>query len=73
VPTLSVIIPATDRPASLEGAVRAIEIAVSPPEQVIVIDGQEHRVSAAASNAGAWQADGEEGRGFSNGSHLRPR
>jgi GT2 family glycosyltransferase len=59
VPTLSVIIPATDRPASLERAVQAIEAAVSPPEQVIVIDGQEHQVSAAARNAGAQQADGE--------------
>jgi GT2 family glycosyltransferase len=59
VPTLSVIIPATDRPASLERAVQAIETALSPPEQVIVIDGQEHRVSAAARNAGARQADGE--------------
>ena len=58
-PTLSVIIPATDRPASLARAVQAIETAVSPPEQVIVIDGQEHRVSAAARNAGARQADGE--------------
>lgn len=58
-PTLTVIIPATDRPASLERAVRAVETAASPPEQLIVIDGQEHRVSAAARNAGARQADGE--------------
>jgi GT2 family glycosyltransferase len=59
VPTLSVIIPATDRPASLGRAVQAIETALAPPEQVIVIDGQEHRVSAAARNAGARQADGD--------------
>lgn len=58
-PTLTVIIPATDRPATLERALLAIECAASPPEQVIVIDGPEHLVSAAARNAGARQADGE--------------
>lgn len=58
-PTLTVIIPATDRPATLESAVRAVERAASPPEQVIVIDGPEHLVSAAARNAGARQAEGE--------------
>jgi len=59
VPTLTVIIPATDRPATLERAVRAVERAASPPEQLIVVDGPEHLVSAAARNAGARQADGQ--------------
>jgi glycosyltransferase involved in cell wall biosynthesis len=59
VPTLTVIIPATDRPATLERAVQAVERAASPPEQLIVVDGPEHLVSAAARNAGARQADGQ--------------
>jgi hypothetical protein len=58
-PTLSVIIPATDRPATLERAVRAVGRAASPPEQVFVIDGPGHLESAAARNAGARQAEGE--------------
>jgi GT2 family glycosyltransferase len=59
VPTLTVIIPATDRPVTLERAVRAVECAASPPEEVIVIDDPKHRVSAAARNAGARRAAGE--------------
>jgi glycosyltransferase involved in cell wall biosynthesis len=59
VPTLTVIIPATDRPATLERAVRAVERTAFPPEQLIVVDGPEHLVSAAARNAGARQAEGE--------------
>ena len=58
-PTLTVIIPATDGPATLECSMRAVERAASPPEQVIVVDGPEHRVSAAARNAGAREAEGE--------------
>lgn len=53
------IIPATDRPPTLERVVRAVERAASPPEQLIVVDGPEHRVPAAARNAGARQADGQ--------------
>jgi cellulose synthase/poly-beta-1,6-N-acetylglucosamine synthase-like glycosyltransferase len=41
---------------TLERAVRAVECAASPPEEVIVIDDPEHRVSAAARNAGARRA-----------------
>jgi glycosyltransferase involved in cell wall biosynthesis len=59
VPTLTVIIPATDRPATLERAIRAVKSAAFPPEELIVIDDPEHRVSAAARNAGARQAAGE--------------
>jgi hypothetical protein len=59
VPTLTVIIPATDGPATLERAVRAVERTAFPPEQLIVVDGPEHLVSAAARNAGARQAEGE--------------
>jgi glycosyltransferase involved in cell wall biosynthesis len=58
-PTLSVIIPATDGPTTLERAVRAVEQAESPPEQVIVIDGPSDLVSSAARNLGAGQADGD--------------
>jgi GT2 family glycosyltransferase len=57
--TLSVIIPATDAPATLECAVRAVENAEDPPEQVIVVERPEHLLSAAARNLGARQANGD--------------
>jgi GT2 family glycosyltransferase len=57
--TLSVIVPATDRPATLDSAVHAIEGAISPPEQVIVIDQPTDLTSPAARNLGARQAEGE--------------
>jgi GT2 family glycosyltransferase len=59
VPTLSVIIPATDRPATLQQVVEAIEKAVSPPEEVIVIDEPAELFSGAARNLGARRARGE--------------
>jgi glycosyltransferase involved in cell wall biosynthesis len=57
--TLSVIIPATDGPQTLERAVQAVERAESPPEQVIVIDRPPDLFSGAARNLGARQADGD--------------
>jgi glycosyltransferase involved in cell wall biosynthesis len=54
-----VIIPATDRPKTLERALRAIKAADDPPEQVIVIDRPVHLVSSAARNLGARRAAGE--------------
>ena len=57
--TLSVIIPATDRPLTLDSAVHAIEGSISPPEQVIVIDKPTDLASPAARNLGARQAEGE--------------
>jgi hypothetical protein len=59
VATLSVIIPATDQPATLERAVFAVESASSPPEQVIVVDEPAGIFSSAARNIGARKADGE--------------
>jgi GT2 family glycosyltransferase len=57
--TLSVIIPATDGPTTLERAVKAVTTAESPPEQVIVIDKPAHLASGAARNLGAEQAEGD--------------
>jgi glycosyltransferase involved in cell wall biosynthesis len=57
--TLSVVIPATDRPTTLDRVVRAVEQAEFPPEQVIVVDRPTHLVSSAARNLGARRADGE--------------
>lgn len=58
-PTLSVIIPATDRPATLQQVVQAIERATSPPEEVIVVDEPAELFSGAARNIGARRATGE--------------
>lgn len=53
------IIPATDRPATLDRAVQAIEQAEFPPEQVIVVDRPADLVSSAARNVGARRAEGD--------------
>lgn len=57
-PTYTVIIPATDRPATLERCLEAIRSAADPPEEVIVIDGPPGMGPAAARNAGAARATG---------------
>lgn len=57
--TLSAIIPATDRPTTLDRAVGAVERAAFPPEQVIVVDRPTHLVSSAARNLGASRAHGD--------------
>lgn len=57
--TLTVVIPATDGPMTLERAVRAIEQAEAPPEQLIVVDRPEHLTSGAARNLGVRRAHGD--------------
>jgi glycosyltransferase involved in cell wall biosynthesis len=59
VASLSVVIPATDRPSTLDECVRAIEGAADPPDEVIVIDGPYGIGPAEARNAGAQRATGE--------------
>jgi glycosyltransferase involved in cell wall biosynthesis len=59
VPTLTVIIPATDRPATLQQVVQAVQRAASPPEELIVIDEPAELFSGAARNVGARRATGE--------------
>jgi len=58
-PSLTVIVPATDVPETLERCRRAIAVAESPPEQVVVVDGPAGASPAAARNLGAAQARGE--------------
>jgi len=57
--TLSVVIPATDRRATLEHVVSAINRAVPGPEEVIVVDEPAHLGPAAARNLGARKATAE--------------
>ena len=52
-PTLAVVIPASDRPATLDRALAAVHAASEPPEEVIVVDRPAHIVSSAARNLGA--------------------
>ena len=55
---LSAIVPATDRPATLERCVDAIRAATGPPGEVIVVDSPPGSGPAAARNAGAAGASG---------------
>ena len=55
---LSAIVPATDRPATLERCVDAIRRAADPPEEIIVVDSPPRSGPAAARNAGATRATG---------------
>jgi GT2 family glycosyltransferase len=57
-PTYSAIIPATDRPVTLDRCLAAINAAADAPEEVIVIDGPPGMGPAAARNAGAARATG---------------
>jgi hypothetical protein len=57
-PRLSVIVPATDRPATLERCREAILGAIDPPEELIVVDEAAGAGPAAARNAGAQVATG---------------
>jgi hypothetical protein len=59
VPTLSVIVPATDHPATLDRCRAAIDAAADPPEEVIVVDGPSELGAAAARNLGAERAHGD--------------
>jgi GT2 family glycosyltransferase len=56
---LSVIIPATDQPPTLEAALSAIHAAADPPEEIIVIDHPRRFGSSAARNTGATDARGD--------------
>jgi glycosyltransferase involved in cell wall biosynthesis len=59
VPTLTAIVPATDRPATLEDCLTAIKAASRPPEEVIVASEPEGATPAAARNRAAERATGE--------------
>lgn len=54
----SAIMPATDRPRSMERCVKAIHAAANPPDEVIVIDSPPGMGPAAARNSGAARAKG---------------
>ena len=56
---LSVIIPATDEPATLNEALTAIRAAAEPPEEIIVIDHPRRLGASAARNTGATDARGD--------------
>lgn len=53
---LSVVVPATDRPATLGRCLAAIEQAAGSPEEVIVVDGPAELTAAGARNDGAARA-----------------
>jgi GT2 family glycosyltransferase len=59
VPSLSVVVPATDAPATLEDCLLAIEAASEPPEELIVVDAPRGLGPAAARNIGARSAIGD--------------
>jgi cellulose synthase/poly-beta-1,6-N-acetylglucosamine synthase-like glycosyltransferase len=59
VTTLSVVIPATDRPATLGTVVAAAERATGAPEELIVVDSPRDLGPAAARNRGARRARGD--------------
>jgi GT2 family glycosyltransferase len=59
VTSLSVVVPATDRPPTLDECIKAIETSVDPPDEVIVIDGPRGVGPAEARNAGARRATGD--------------
>lgn len=57
--TLSVVIPATDAPETLDHAVAAVRNADLPPEEVIVVDRPRHLGPAGARNRGSRRAAGD--------------
>lgn len=57
-PSFSVIIPATDRPVTLDRCVKAIQGAADPPDEVIVVDEPAGMGPAGARNTGAMRATG---------------
>jgi glycosyltransferase involved in cell wall biosynthesis len=59
VTALSCVVPATNRPATLERALAAIRAAADPPEELIVVETPVFAGPAAARNAGAAGATGD--------------
>jgi GT2 family glycosyltransferase len=59
VPSLSVVIPATDRPPTLAEVVSAVKRADDPPDEIIVVDRPARIGPAAARNLGSRRAAGE--------------
>ena len=59
VTTLSVVIPATDRPATLAAVVASAKRAAGAPEELIVVDSPRNLGAAAARNRGARRARGD--------------
>ena len=57
--TLSVIIPASDRPKTLDACLAAIAAADRPPDEVVVVDDEHVRSPASARNLGALRATGD--------------
>ena len=58
-PTLTAVVPATDRPSSLSRCVEAIRAANDPPEEVLVVDECDLPGPAAARNDGGRRASGD--------------
>lgn len=56
---LSVVVPATDSPATLARSTAAVAAAHDPPEEVVVVDSPATLSAAGARNAGAEQATGD--------------
>lgn len=56
---LTVVVPATNRPPTLEACLAAIQTASAPPEQVVVVDDPAIRHPALARNAGVRRATGD--------------
>jgi glycosyltransferase involved in cell wall biosynthesis len=59
VTSLSVVVPATDAPATLDECIQAIEAAVESPGELIVVDAPRGAGPAAARNAGARRSSGD--------------
>jgi GT2 family glycosyltransferase len=59
VPALAVIVPATDRPQTLDRCLAAISAAEEPPEEVVVVDEAPRPGPAAARNTGAERTDAD--------------
>jgi hypothetical protein len=59
VPSFSVVVPATDAPASLGECLRAIRAAIDPPQELIVVDAPAGAGPASARNLGVRQATGD--------------
>jgi GT2 family glycosyltransferase len=57
--TLAVVVPATDRPATVDDCVRAIATADEPPEELIVVDKPPEAGPGEARNIGASRASGD--------------